>query len=196
MTPPKRAPNFKVQDWVALAQKVLRLEGPTALTVDHLCSRARRTKGSFYHHFKGISELTQALARHWADVEGEAAAQTALAGTTPMDRLQAMLRLTAEADGRLERGIRVVALGDPAVAALVGKADDRRELIMTSLLAAGYTLPGAEAHHFARLFHALHLAALMRAPGEAAHYADGPAKALTALLESNFPTDWPETAIA
>jgi AcrR family transcriptional regulator len=184
---PKSA-NFRAADWVVLADKVLRLEGPGALTVDHLCARARRTKGSFYHHFKGIAELTRALTLAWAEADREAAAQTALAGTTPMDRLNAMLEITARADHRTERGVRVLALADPALAELVRKADDRRELVLTSLLAAAYTLSGAEAHDYARIFHALHLAAAMRGPEEAGEYAAGPAKALTVLLESNFPT--------
>lgn len=185
---PPRSANFRAADWVALAEKVLRLEGPGALTVDHLCARARRTKGSFYHHFKGIGELTRALALAWADAEREAAAQTALAGSTPMDRLKAMLDMAAGADHRIERGIRVLALGDDALAAVVRQADDRRELVLTSLLAAAYTLSGAEAHDYARIFYALQLAAAMRGPEDGAAFAAGPAKALTVLLESNFPT--------
>jgi hypothetical protein len=83
----------------------------------------------------------------------------------------------------------LLAASDEALAALVRGADDRRELIMTSLLGAAYSLPGSEAHHFARTFHALHLAALMRGQGDGVAYVDGPTKALIALLESNFATD-------
>ena len=189
LMPAKSTPtNFRHADWIALAVKSLRLEGASALTVDHLCKRARRTKGSFYHHFKGIAELTLALARHWAEAEGEAVAGTAHAGTTPKERLEAMLKLTPDADHRLERGVRALAVNDAGVAEIVRKSDDRRELVMTTLLAGAYGIKGAEAHHFARLFHALHLAALMRSDEEVAAYADGPAAALSAMLESNFPT--------
>jgi AcrR family transcriptional regulator len=188
MSKPPRQGNFRSADWVELAAKVLRLEGPPGLTIDNLCARAGRTKGSFYHHFKGVGELGQALALHWAESGREAAAQTALAGSTAGDRLRALLRLGAESDHRLEHGIRVLALADPALGGLVRNADDRRELILTSLLAAAYSLSGSEAHDYARLFHALHLAAIMRGPEEARTYGEGPAKALTLLLESNFPT--------
>jgi len=158
----KIAAIFRRDDWVALAVKTLRLEGPAALTVDSLCKRARGTKGSFYHHFKGIGELTRAIASHWAEEESEAVARAASSGATPMARLQALLALGEKADHRLERGIRALAISDAEMAETLRKAGDRRELLTTTLLACAYGIQGAEAHHFARLFHALQLAAPLR----------------------------------
>ncbi len=189
MAAAKKAPAiFRRDDWVALAVKTLRLEGPSALTVDHLCKRARRTKGSFYHHFKGISDLTLAVARHWAEAESETVARAASAGDTPMERLQALLSLGETADHRLERGVRALAISDAEMAETLRKADDRRELLTTTLLAGAYGIQGAEAHHFARLFHALQLAAPLRSADDVAGYVAGPSGALSAILESNFPT--------
>ena len=89
----------------------------------------------------------------------------------------------------LEQGVRALAADYVEVADAVRAADDRRELIFTTVLAGVYDLKGAEAHQFGRLFHALHLAALTRAPGEAAAFSDGPGRALIAMLGSNFPVD-------
>lgn len=187
---PARKPPavFRRQDWIDLAVKTLRLEGPARFTVDHLCRRARRTKGSFYHHFKGIEELTAAVARAWAESESEAVGRAASAGETPMDRLKALLALTETADLRLERGVRALTVNDPELGEIVRKADDRRELVTTTLLAAAYGIQGAEAHNFARLFHAVHLAAPLRSPDDAAGFAKPPSDALLAILQSNFPT--------
>lgn len=184
----KPAAVFRQSDWVALAVKTLRLEGPARFTVDHLCRRARRTKGSFYHHFKGIEELTSAVARAWADAESEAVGRAVWAGETPMERLKALLGLTESADLRLERGVRALTVNDPELSEIVRKADDRRELVTTTLLAAAYCIQGAEAHHFARLFHAIHLAAPLRSPDDVTGFAKAPTDALLAILESNFPT--------
>lgn len=187
--PAKKPPAiFRRQDWVDLAARTLRLEGPSRFTVDHLCRRARRTKGSFYHHFKGIEELTGAVARDWAESEGEAIGRAASARGTAMERLRGLLTLTETADHRLERGVRALTVNDPDMGEIVRKADDRRELVTTTLLAAAYGIQGAEAHAFARLFHAIHLAAPLRSPDDAAGFARPPSDALIAILESNFPT--------
>ncbi len=171
-----------------LAVKTLRLEGPARFTVDHLCRRARRTKGSFYHHFKGIEELIGAVARHWAEAESESVGRAASGAGTAMERFRSLLALTETADHRLERGVRALTLNDAELSAIVRRADDRRELVTTTLLAAAYGIQGAEAHHFARLFHAVHLAAPLRAPDDAVGFAKAPSDALIAILESNFPT--------
>ncbi|MGQ0659556.1 TetR/AcrR family transcriptional regulator [Sphingosinicella sp.] len=179
---------FRRQDWVDLAVKTLRLEGPARFTVDHLCRRAHRTKGSFYHHFKGIEELTGAVARAWAEAESESVGRAASVGSKPLERLRALLALTETADHRLERGVRALTLNDAELSEIVRKADDRRELVTTTLLAAAYGIKGAEAHAFARLFHAIHLAAPLRSPDDAAGFAKPPSGALLAILQSNFPT--------
>jgi hypothetical protein len=106
-----------------------------------------------------------------------------------MERLQALLALGEKADHRLERGVRALAVADAEMADLIRKADDRRELLITTLLAGAYGIQGAEAHHFARLFHALQLAAPLRTADDVAGYLAKPSQALLAILESNFPTD-------
>jgi hypothetical protein len=132
--------------------------------------------------------LTRAVARAWADAESEAVGRAASAGETPMERFRALLKLIETADHRLERGVRALMINDPVLSEIVRKADDRRELVSTTLLAAAYGIQGAEAHHFARLFHAVHLAAPLRSPDDAAGFARPPSDALIAILESNFPT--------
>ena len=46
---------------------LLGAEGPEALTIAALCKRLKVTKGSFYHHFSGMPQFTEALLRHWED---------------------------------------------------------------------------------------------------------------------------------
>lgn len=175
--------------WIALAVKVLRTEGPSALTVDRLTRREGRGEEEFRNHFKGIGALILALVEHWAERGGAAAAAIARAEGPAADRLLMLFQLTGRTDAALEQGVRALAADYVEVADAVRAADDRRELIFTTVLAGVYDLKGTEAHQFGRLFHALHLAALTRAPGEAAAFADGPGRALIAMLASNFPVD-------
>lgn len=179
----KHVLTMRHDDWIGLAADALRREGPMALTIDNLCARARRTKGSFYHHFKTIGALREAVVQAWIETDAEAMARIAGSGITAKARLDAILRLTEATDSKLELGIRALAATDSAVDELVRKADDRRELVMTTLLAAAYRIRGADAHNLARTFHALHIAALVRAPADPAAFAKGPAETLMRLME-------------
>lgn len=182
--------RMKYEDWIELGAEELRRRGPAPFTVENLCARAERTKGSFYHHFDGIHSFTLAVADHWRERETEAIARGTklLARATfgcegPLERLRAMWQLTATIDHRLELGVRALALTDPDIASLVAAADDRREKIMTGLLADAYGLDEAQAGDFARIFHALHLSAQMRAADDIAGFSRGPVRALVRLLE-------------
>ena len=118
-----------------------------------------------------------------------AAAREARRGKKPSERLLAMLALAVEADVDLERGVRALAADHREVAALVRAADDRHELILTTDLAAVYGIKGEEAQEFGRVLHALHVAAMSRPAEEAKTWGAGPARAITALLGSNFPIE-------
>ena len=174
---------MRYSDWVELGADEVRRRGAAPITVDALCARAKRTKGSFYHHFDGIQAFILAVVRRWIELETEAVAGAALEGEEPMERLRAMWRLTAGTDHRLELGVRALGLTNTEIAELVASTDDRREAIMTELLSSAYELDRARAGHFARIFHALHLSAQMRAPDEIAEFSRGSVRTLVALLE-------------
>lgn len=183
--------RMKYEDWVELGAEGLRQSGPTPFTVDNLCARAKRTKGSFYHHFDGIQAFTMAVVRHWIELETEmveratrAMARTLPGENEPIERLRSMWRLTAGTDHRLELGIRALALTDPEISGLVADTDARRESIMTDMLADAYGLDKIRAGHFARLFHALHLSAQMRAAEDIAGFSRGSVRTLVEMLES------------
>lgn len=53
------------------AFKLIRTEGYTATTVDHLCEEAGVTKGTFFHYFDNKEALGIAAAHHWSQVTSE-----------------------------------------------------------------------------------------------------------------------------
>lgn len=170
-------------DWIGLGAEELRRCGPTPFTVENLCASAKRTKGSFYHHFEGIQAFTLAVVQHWMELETEVVARAALEGEGPKQRLKAMWQLTAGTDHRLELAVRALALTDGQIAELVAGTDHRRETIMAELLAGAYGLDEARGRDFARMFHALHLSAQMRAPNDIAGFSKGSVRALVKMLE-------------
>ena len=175
-------------DWVTLGVALLQAEGPASLDVAELCARLGCDVADFHSHFADKSAFALAIAKHWAE-GAEAAAGEARRGRKPSERLLAMLALNLEADVELERGVRALAADHPAVAALVRAADDRHELVLTTDLAAVYGLSPEEAQEFGRALHALRVAAMSRSTAEARTWGAGPARAITALLGSNFPIE-------
>lgn len=174
--------TLKHDDWIALGVDALRREGPGALTIDTLCRRARRTKGSFYHHFKTIGELRRAVVRFWIEAEADALARIAASGGSARERLDEAWR-PAPTEAAMELGVRMLAADDPEIGALVARADERRELVLTTLVAAAWPIGGAHAHNLARALHALHIAALMRSADDPEDYARGPGVTLGWLVE-------------
>lgn len=184
--PDPSASELSRADWIAIAWKALRESGPSALTVEHLTKG--RNAESFHSQFRGIGVLALDLARYWHDAEGEVLTLIAGSGNTPIERMWSVLGLTGGDDPLLERGVRALAADYQELANVVRTADDRREAILTGLLAEAYDLESDEARNYARLFQALHIATLSREPDEIVDYVSGPARALNSLLEGTFPS--------
>jgi AcrR family transcriptional regulator len=53
------------QDWLTEGLAILAHRGDHALTIEELCTRLGLTKGSFYHHFKGMRAFKAALLAHF-----------------------------------------------------------------------------------------------------------------------------------
>ena len=53
--------------WLDAGLDILRENGEDQLTIESLCARLGRTKGSYYHHFTDVAAYLDALLAHWAD---------------------------------------------------------------------------------------------------------------------------------
>lgn len=114
-------------DWIDEGLRLLREAGVEAVRVEPLAKRMGVTKGSFYWHFADRPALLAALRQAWRERATEGvAARVEAAGGTARDRLERLFRLTAAADGRLERAMRAWAAHDPDARAVVAGVDERR----------------------------------------------------------------------
>lgn len=118
--------RFRREDWLALGLAALADAGPEALTVEALCARAQRTRGSFYHHFSTMEAFIAALADFWRERDTEAIIRSSSVAGTAEDRLDALNDLTSRLDPRLEQGVRRLAAREVTVAQVCRAVDRRR----------------------------------------------------------------------
>lgn len=124
-------------DWLELGLELLRTRGPQALTIEELCKAAGRTKGAFYHRFKGTDGYRDALLLHWqarttdhvlerlpsSDEQPSAAA-----------RRDALNALVMHMDIGLERSIRSWGVYDAAVQEAINETDRQRIAAVVELI--------------------------------------------------------------
>lgn len=53
--------------WLKEGIKILNAEGFSRITIDNLCERQKRSKGSFYFHFKNIDGYIETLMKYWLE---------------------------------------------------------------------------------------------------------------------------------
>lgn len=139
-------------DWIDEGFHILVEEGDGALTVDALCARMDRSKGSFYHHFGGRPGYVESLLDTWERQATDRLIETGHSDAPVEDRLRAVNRQASELrNARLERAIRGWAAREP-LAAEVQERVDRRRLGFMEELCAERMGGGKPAELLARVF--------------------------------------------
>lgn len=118
--------RFQYNDWLELGLTCVRSEPSTRLTVDFLCERANKTKGSFYFHFKNIEAYFVALAEHWYEQFTIELILKSQQKSTPKDRLDLLNALAVQLDPRIEQGMRALAAREPSINGICKKVDEMR----------------------------------------------------------------------
>ncbi|MFF4415879.1 TetR/AcrR family transcriptional regulator [Streptosporangium sp. NPDC001559] len=118
------------RDWLDEGLAVLAEQGVPAVTIEVLCERLGLTKGSFYHHFRGMAAYRAALLEHFEarfttefiDIAESGADASAVA------RMERLLDLvTGRGDtANLEIAVRAWAHHDPLARAVQERVDRRR----------------------------------------------------------------------
>ena len=139
-------------DWIEEGFRVLASMGDAALTVDALCERLGRSKGSFYHHFDGRPGYVRDLLETWERQATDRLIETGRADAPVEDRLRAVNREASELkNSRLERAIRGWAAREPEAARVQDRVDRRRLAFMEELCAERMG-EGDPARRLARVF--------------------------------------------
>lgn len=145
----KRVPR---QAWIDEGFRILVSEGDGFLTVEALCQRLHRSKGSFYHHFDGRPGYVDALLGEWERQATDRLIETGHTDAPVEDRLRQVNRQASELrNARLERAIRVWAAREPAARRVQDRVD-RRRLVFLEELCVERMGEGEGARHLARVF--------------------------------------------
>ncbi|UAK35259.1 TetR/AcrR family transcriptional regulator [Nocardia asteroides] len=126
------------RDWLDAGLAVLAEDGARALTVKRLCADLGLTKGSFYHHFRGMSGYKTDLLEHFESVYTGRYITETEAGDAPardkLARLTDLVLADQDADNAVEIAMRSWAMQDPEVYRLQQRVDRRRVEYLESLL--------------------------------------------------------------
>ncbi|MFF1609344.1 TetR/AcrR family transcriptional regulator [Amycolatopsis sp. NPDC058278] len=114
------------RDWLDAGLVLLAEQGAPSVTIERLTERLGLSKGSFYHHFKGMSGYRTALLEHFEAERTTRFVEQAEAAEG--DRLSALLRLVlAPGPGpELEIAVRAWALQDAEARAVQARVDSAR----------------------------------------------------------------------
>lgn len=157
-------PRFERDDWIKLGLSLLARKGPEALTIERLTESARKTRGSFYHHFEDQKTFLAALGAYWLaqEIDGriDEIDRQALKGS----RREALARHAAQIDHALERQLRRLAAHEPTVAEIVARSDEKRIAYLVRLFRSELGLDAGEALTRARIQHAFFVGAQMVFP--------------------------------
>ena len=145
-------PRRSKQDWIEEGFRVLAGEGGAGLTVDALCERLDRSKGSFYHHFEGRPRYIEELLAAWETRATDRFVEIAHAGGPVEDRLRAVNREASELrNAAVERAIRSWASAEPLARRAQDRVD-RRRLELLEELCAERMEGGGASETLARVF--------------------------------------------
>lgn len=140
-------------DWLDAGLALLATGDRRSLTLERLCERLGRTKGSFYHHFQDMPTYQLELLERWQARHTQALIDDADTVGDPEARGERLRGRVAAADLRLERAIRSWAEVEP-IARVALDAVDARRLAYLVELALARTGDPAVADTFARIEYA------------------------------------------
>ena len=138
------------QHWLDAGLAQLAESGPDSLRIMPIAQRLGVTKGSFYWHFRDLSDYRAALLAEWERAHTQQVIDhvEAAGGDAPA-KLRRLMGITVSSDGRLAQAVRHWAHGDPLVARALKRVDRKRLAYVSGLLSAlGW--PPADAQTLAR----------------------------------------------
>jgi AcrR family transcriptional regulator len=120
--------------WLDHGLRILARQGEAALKVGDLAAGLGVSRGSFYWHFKDISDFRLQLLARWQERTTDQVLEQTDASTIGAARLTHLMKLAFNEDRSLDRSIRAMASTDEAVAKMVASVDARRIAYMAKVL--------------------------------------------------------------
>ncbi len=121
------------QDWFWACNNILIREGAQKITIDALCQEIGVTKGSFYHHFKGITDFIAAYLIFFEQEGTLEIIDTVEEENTPEAKIRKLIAISVGYPPELEVSLRAWAHQNEAVRAVFERVDQQRLDYVTQL---------------------------------------------------------------
>lgn len=120
--------------WFNQGFKILRARGAGGLTIENLTRSLKKTKGSFYHHFKNREDYSRQLLEQWEKSQAIEIIRYSEQEKTPEAINETLMSLSEKSmDPKAEVAIRAWALRDPLARQFQERIDTRRVDFLRSL---------------------------------------------------------------
>ncbi|MCG8567804.1 MAG: TetR/AcrR family transcriptional regulator [Desulfobacterales bacterium] len=137
--------------WIQQGFRILTQSGAAGLTIENLTRALKRTKGSFYHHFKNRDEFLRALLGQWEESQALEIIRHSRKEKTFDTINQALVTLSGQAMApEIEVAVRAWAHRDPLAREFQERIDARRVAFLEKLFFL-ITEDQTQAARFARI---------------------------------------------
>ncbi|MBZ0216634.1 MAG: TetR/AcrR family transcriptional regulator [Fimbriimonadaceae bacterium] len=160
------SPRLTFQAWLQLGLEALAEDGPEALTVEALCTRAKRTRGSFYHHFPSIEYFIEHMLEAWRKTHTEDLIKATAQRANLADRMGHLNELAIGLDPGIEQGVRRLAARDETARNICAAVDDTRVAYLADLYARSARFSAQDALTMAKVEYAAFVGMQVIYPGE------------------------------
>jgi len=123
------------KEWLEEGFKLLSEFAQDKLTMQYLCKRLEVTRGSFYHHFKGMEDYVQKLMEKWEEENTQQLVAISNEGKSPMEAMERLAQSISLKNQIIEAAIRSWSFYHPIVGAHVQKVDAIRLQHLTQIFA-------------------------------------------------------------
>ena len=131
--PATKSNRLTKQGWLDIGMVAMSETGPDGLTIDAICARAGKTRGSFYHHFKSTDIYLNELVLWWKKCFTLDVIEKTEKHTKPSGKHDNLNQLAAHLDPKAEQAFRQLAARDKHAAQIVREVDDIRIAYLTRL---------------------------------------------------------------
>ncbi|MEM8856805.1 MAG: TetR/AcrR family transcriptional regulator [Chloroflexota bacterium] len=120
-------------DWFTAGVQLINQDGAKKLTIDALCQHIGMTKGSFYHHFKGMDNFIKAFLIYFEEEGTLQIIEQVEQEESPHAKIRLLIELSTQYPPELEVGMRAWAHQDERVQQVFERVDQQRLDYLTQL---------------------------------------------------------------
>lgn len=153
--------KFRKNDWLDLGLKQLCKFGAQGLTVERLCEAAKKTRGSFYHHFEDQEQYIHQLMECWKRKQTDDIIKQVEHIDDKSQRPEALSTLVSNLDYHLDLAVRQFSQNQAIAAKFVKQVDKTRIAYLSKLYQEVGGASEEQADEFARLEYAAFIGSLI-----------------------------------